>query len=196
MLAKWCQHQINTLSLSAAKLFKVWISEVIRYAFSALTLLVGQQEGHLACKKTKQWWGAGMVVCLEQGAHLPSWWHCHSPSLASVKSRLVLPFVHDDALRHCYCHLLQLGQWLEALEALCDYALYKSTFYLLTYLLETYEWYQLQSQVPSNYLFAQYNKCICTCIVAKCYLQAWMLGRFIFHGDKVSNFSLRPNSET
>jgi len=27
-------------------------------AFSALTLLVGQQEGHPACKKT-EWWGAG-----------------------------------------------------------------------------------------------------------------------------------------
>jgi len=33
-------------------------------AFSALTLLDGRQEGHLACKKT-EWWGAGMVVCLE-----------------------------------------------------------------------------------------------------------------------------------
>ena len=32
-------------------------------------LLVGQQEGHLACKKT-QWWGAGMVICLERGADL------------------------------------------------------------------------------------------------------------------------------
>ena len=38
-------------------------------AFSALTLLVGRQEGHPACKKT-EWWGAGMVVCLERGADL------------------------------------------------------------------------------------------------------------------------------
>jgi len=38
-------------------------------AFSALTLLVGRQEGHPACKKT-EWWGAGMVVCLERGAEL------------------------------------------------------------------------------------------------------------------------------
>ena len=38
-------------------------------AFSALTLFVGQQEGHPACKKT-EWWGAGVVVCLEQGADL------------------------------------------------------------------------------------------------------------------------------
>jgi len=39
------------------------------YAFSALTLLVGQQEGHPACKKT-EWWGAGVVICLERGADL------------------------------------------------------------------------------------------------------------------------------
>jgi len=38
-------------------------------AFSALTLLVGWQEGHPACKKT-EWWGAGVVVCLERGADL------------------------------------------------------------------------------------------------------------------------------
>jgi len=38
-------------------------------AFSALTLLVGRQEGHPACKKT-EWWGAGMVICLERGANL------------------------------------------------------------------------------------------------------------------------------
>ena len=30
-------------------------------------LLVGQQEGHPACKKT-EWWDAGVVMCLGQGA--------------------------------------------------------------------------------------------------------------------------------
>ena len=29
----------------------------------ALTLLVGRQEGHPACKKITEWWGAGVVVC-------------------------------------------------------------------------------------------------------------------------------------
>jgi len=33
-------------------------------AFNALTLLVGWQEGHPACKKT-EWWGDGVVICLE-----------------------------------------------------------------------------------------------------------------------------------
>jgi len=37
-------------------------------AFSALTLLVRRQKGHPACKK--QWWGAGVVICLERGADL------------------------------------------------------------------------------------------------------------------------------
>ena len=38
-------------------------------AFSALTLLVGRQEGHLACKKL-QLWGTGMVIGLERDADL------------------------------------------------------------------------------------------------------------------------------
>jgi len=42
-------------------------SDAIQCAFSALMLLVGQQEGHPACKKT-EWWG--VVICLERGADL------------------------------------------------------------------------------------------------------------------------------
>ena len=41
----------------------------LHFAFSALTLLIGRQQGHPACKKTV-WWGAGMVICLERGADL------------------------------------------------------------------------------------------------------------------------------
>ena len=39
------------------------------FAFSALTLLLGWQEGHPACKKLSGG-GAGMVICLERGADL------------------------------------------------------------------------------------------------------------------------------
>ena len=62
------------------------------YSFSALTLLVGRQEGHPVCKK--EWWGTGVVICLERGAdlHMAQLMPLHSLSLASVKSRLVLPF--------------------------------------------------------------------------------------------------------
>jgi len=38
-------------------------------SLSALTLLVGWQEGHPACKKL-EWLGAGVVVCLDRGADL------------------------------------------------------------------------------------------------------------------------------
>ena len=62
-------------------------------AFSALTLLVGRQEGHPACKKLSGGLLAWLPVCSEvQTCIWPSWCHCHSLSLASVKSRLVLPF--------------------------------------------------------------------------------------------------------
>jgi len=40
-----------------------YASIIVSSAFSALTLLVGRQEGHPACKKT-EWWDAGMVICL------------------------------------------------------------------------------------------------------------------------------------
>ena len=46
-------------------LFVVWHCS----AFSALTLLVGWQEGHPACKKTERW-GTGVVICLERCADL------------------------------------------------------------------------------------------------------------------------------
>jgi len=58
---------------------RISVAFIVPFAFSALTLLVGQQEGHPACKK-------------QQTCILPSRCHCHSLSLASVKSRLVSPF--------------------------------------------------------------------------------------------------------
>jgi len=48
---------------------KIQYNEIIYTAFSALTLLVGRQEGHLACKKT-EWWDTGVVICLERNADL------------------------------------------------------------------------------------------------------------------------------
>ena len=66
---------------------------VATYAFSALTLLVGRQEGHPSCKKLSGGVLAWLSVWSEvQTCIWLSWCHCHSLSLASVKSRLVLPF--------------------------------------------------------------------------------------------------------
>ena len=58
-------------------------------------LLVGRQEGHPACKKLSGGLLAWLSVWSEvQTCIWPSWCHCHSLSLASVKSRLVLPFCY------------------------------------------------------------------------------------------------------
>jgi len=63
------------------------------FAFSALTLLVGQQEGHPACKKLSGGVLAWLSICSEvQTCIWHSGCHCHSLSLASVKSRLDFPF--------------------------------------------------------------------------------------------------------
>ena len=40
-------------------------------AFTALTLLVVRQEGHPACTVKTEWWGSGVVICLQRGAD----WH-------------------------------------------------------------------------------------------------------------------------
>ena len=63
------------------------------FAFSALTLLVGRQEGHPACKKLSSEVLAWLSVRSEvQTCIWSRRCHCHSLSLASLKSRLVLPF--------------------------------------------------------------------------------------------------------
>ena len=74
--------------------YDIWyyFSCAFLFAFSALTLLVGRQKGHPACKNS-----GGVLAWLSvwseaQTCIWPSWCHCHSLSLASVKSRLVLPF--------------------------------------------------------------------------------------------------------
>ena len=89
-------------------------------SFSALTLLVGRQEGHPACKKL----GSGVLAWLSVWSDVqiciwPSWCHCHSLSLASVQSRFVLPFwyrltwvVKDKGpLNGCVCAVSAWCKW-------------------------------------------------------------------------------------
>ena len=60
-------------------------------AFSALTLLVGRQEVHPACKKT-EWWGAGVVICLEQGVDLHMFQLMPLPLTVSCFSKIQIGF--------------------------------------------------------------------------------------------------------
>jgi len=86
--------------------------------FSALTLLVGQQEGHPACKKL-ECWGAGVVICLERGACSPADATATRCLFASVKYTLILPLVpaHPGSPRQkagkCVCVYFVIQQTTE-----------------------------------------------------------------------------------
>jgi len=62
----------------------------VLHDFSALTLLVGRKEVHPACKKN-EWWGAGVVVCLEHGAD----WHMAQLMPLPLTHRLLLQLNPD-----------------------------------------------------------------------------------------------------
>ena len=64
---------------------------LVYHAFSALTLLVGRQEGHPACRKLSVW-GAGMVICLERGADLHMAWLMPLPLTVSCFSKIQIGF--------------------------------------------------------------------------------------------------------
>ena len=61
-------------------------------AFSALTLLVGRQERHSACKKTERW-GVGIVICLERGADLHMAQLMPLPLTVSCFSKIQIGFI-------------------------------------------------------------------------------------------------------
>ena len=61
-----------------------------KFAFSALTLLVGQQEGHPACKKLSG--GCWHGICLEQGADLHMAQLMQLPLTISCSSKIQIGF--------------------------------------------------------------------------------------------------------
>jgi len=63
----------------------------IPHTYNALTLLVGRQEGHPACKKL-EWWGTGMVICLERDAHLHTAQLMALPLTVSCSSKTQIGF--------------------------------------------------------------------------------------------------------
>ena len=67
-------------------------------------LLVGRQEGHPACKKT-EWWGAGVVICLERGADLHMAQLMLLPITVSCSSKIQIGFTFVEP-----AHLGSLGK--------------------------------------------------------------------------------------
>ena len=89
---------------------RVWATFLLTYLLtSVIALLVGRQEGHPACKKLS----GGLLVWLSVWSEVQTctWCYYHSLSLASVKSRLVLPFWYQltrvvpekGPLNECVC---------------------------------------------------------------------------------------------
>jgi len=77
------------------KVVKVRIMVSVRvskeFSFSALTLLVVRQEGHPACRKI-EWWGAGVVICLELSADLHTAQLMPLPLTVSCFSKIQIGF--------------------------------------------------------------------------------------------------------
>jgi len=79
---------------------------------------VGWAAGTASSLKNLSGGGAGVVICLERGAdlHMAQLMYCDSLSLASVKSRLVLPFwyrltwvdLDKGPLNGCVCVCVQV----------------------------------------------------------------------------------------
>ena len=81
------------MSGNNAILWQQWLTCCLftHKGFSALTLFVGRQEGHQACKKT-EWWGAGVVICLQQGADLHMVQLMPLPLTVSCSSKIQIGF--------------------------------------------------------------------------------------------------------
>ena len=96
LMALCNQHFANfkCITVSECCLIKLLQCILFNTDFGALVLLVGHQEEHPACKKLS----GGVLAWLSvwskvQTCIWPSWCHCHSLSLASVKSRLAFTFL-------------------------------------------------------------------------------------------------------
>ena len=85
------KNQIDYKTLQNSRLFIYLFIYYMNIAFSALTLLVERQEGHPVCKKT-EWWGTGVVICLELGADLHTAQLMPLPLTVSCFSKIQIGF--------------------------------------------------------------------------------------------------------
>ena len=105
------QRNVCSSKVHAQILFRFIICAFsLECAFSALTLLVGWQEGHPACKKT-EWWGTGMVICLERGADLHMTQLMPLPLTVSCSSKIQIGFTFL-VLAYPGCPGKEAAKWL------------------------------------------------------------------------------------
>ena len=99
MFTHWSRQKVRELRLVYSDSDSLTITAFSASVFSALTLLVGRQEAHPACKKLTggvlAWW---VLAWLSDWSEVktciwPSWCHCHSLSLAAVKIEIGFTFL-------------------------------------------------------------------------------------------------------
>ena len=126
-------------------------------AFSALTLLVGRQEGHPACKKTERW-GAGVVICLERGADLHMAQLMTLPLTVSCFSKIQLGFTFlvpahpgspgQRAIKQvcvCLCYS-RAGAYFPLLSRNCAYTFLLCFLQQMKWMLPSDEWRRVAVQ--------------------------------------------------
>jgi len=108
------------------------IYQVLSYAiaFSALTLLVGRQEGHLAGKKQS----TGVVICLERGADLHMAQLMPLPLTLSCSSKIQFAFTFL-VLAYPGCPGKEAVKWLLKMVVVLSYA---SQFFIFPALLKEF----------------------------------------------------------
>ena len=107
--------------------------------------MVGQQEGHPACKKTFEWWGAGVVICLERDTDLHMAQLMPLPLTVSCFSKIQIGFTilvpaHPGSpgkravKRVCVCVRVSVWRALgtAAVSCLQPTACYTSLYYRIT----------------------------------------------------------------
>ena len=82
-----CQYYISNQLTSK---FDFLLAYMGVYAFSALMLLVGRRKGIRPVKT--EWWGAGVVICLQRGADLHMAQLMPLPPTVSCSSKIQIGF--------------------------------------------------------------------------------------------------------
>ena len=82
------QSNFKTMYKIAFEILLVCLSQM---CLQCIDVLVGREEGHPACKKP-EWWGAGMVICLERNADLHMAQQMPLPLTVSCFSKIQIGF--------------------------------------------------------------------------------------------------------
>ena len=110
--AKVCRFYAELLLRTANKVqSQVLATFIFQGFFVFMTPLVGRQDEHVACRIA--WWGAGVVICMEQGEN-----DLHTVQLMSVTLHHLLPHEYSEWFCHSVARYSQLSLVSQQLKGL------------------------------------------------------------------------------